>query len=938
MHEICEIAYRIVCSNPVLFTYMMRPQRVNLDPVEPYLHQSDLLFRLMHVKPVRALIADEIGIGKTIEALLIMRYLERRGAAKTLLLAPRILIRQWRDEFVRTGVSDIEIHQIEREKIGTLRERGLPDGYYIASIDLAKRDEYIPLLKEIGFDTIVVDEAHNIGMKTEREALLRNLVLDNDLNLLFLSATPHRGNSKDYLNRLMLLDPTIENPLDSRDFYELTHNVNVFRRGKEVVNEIEKREVFPRCEFNTLAIEPTSDEKEYFERLTNFLRYKIREVTEEEKHSPEALLAVLIQKRALSSPRAALRTFESILSGLQEKKSADFKRDAGRIIDRIFSLDYSDAELDDEEDFDATVERFVSTYSHVLSEGDARIINDLIKLANRIIEDDSKLNVLAELLRTYISQGMKVVVFTEFRDTMNHIKENLHRYIDLGDDYFETVCGADKGRFEDIKERFRTDEELKFLIATDVASEGLNLQTANILINYEAPWSPIKLEQRIGRVWRLGQRKKVEAFTFFMAVRADLDVLDNLYNKLISMNDALSDIRPILGQKLKMAYRTDVGFVDQLWKNERVEITEITIDGRKKRMTELDLGLALIKGKLREYINEFIYYLRDLNRELSKKRVYPYIQAREVLDNIKKVCGDFETINDFENEMIGLGERILDIQGKPHYQGISAMDTVQMLEGLRELRSSLIVVPDDRTGMEYVVSTKASVNGEEILNFPAIVTAEKRILIGIDAIRYLNGIIEASSTPSEAEIEIKRDVFTEANVKGAIKNIFDNSLRNRYERECLNKGIKKKNLWNDQIEWKTETLLHIIRIEREDGNGNPIPSHIRDMVEMKAMEHSIAYEKKHGRDVELRYETEHYDLYSCDPRTGEERYIEVKGHYGRKIFAEMPEEEFKLAKKLRDKYYLYIVFNIEENPTLLCFRDPVETLRVVVKQRYILGP
>jgi hypothetical protein len=115
---------------------------------------------------------------------------------------------------------------------------------------------------------------------------------------------------------------------------------------------------------------------------------------------------------------------------------------------------------------------------------------------------------------------------------------------------------------------------------------------SNSTINYEAPWIPIKLEQRIGRVWRLGQKKKVDAFTFFMAVRADLDVLDNLYNnKLICMNDALSDIRPIFGEKLHMAYRTEVGNVDQLWRNGRVEIAEVTINGKKK-MTEFDFGLA----------------------------------------------------------------------------------------------------------------------------------------------------------------------------------------------------------------------------------------------------------------------------------------------------------------------------------------------------------
>lgn len=369
-----------------------------MNVVEPYLHQSDLLFRQMLAKPIRTLIADEIGVGKTIEALLILRYLERRGTRKSLLLTPRILLKQWRDELVRAGISDRKIYQIERGKISTLRQLGFPEGYYIASIDLAKRDEYIPVLKEIGFDTVIVDEVHNVGLNTERENLLRNLVSNEKMNVLFLSATPHRGNSKDYLNRLVLLDPTIESPEDSREFYELTHNVNVFRRGKEVVNEVEGREVFPKCEFNTLAVETTDDEKEYFERLTGFLRYKIKEVTEGEEYSPEALLAVLVQKRALSSPRAALRTFESILSGMQERKSVDFKRDARRIVDKIFALDYSDAEVEEEEeeeDFDTAVAEFVSRYSSVLSEEDVEIIKELIGLGTRIMEDDTKLRVLS---------------------------------------------------------------------------------------------------------------------------------------------------------------------------------------------------------------------------------------------------------------------------------------------------------------------------------------------------------------------------------------------------------------------------------------------------------------------------------------------------------------------------------------------------------------
>jgi hypothetical protein len=179
-------------------------------------------------------------------------------------------------------------------------------------------------------------------------------------------------------------------------------------------------------------------------------------------------------------------------------------------------------------------------------------------------------------------------------------------------------------------------------------------------------------------------------------------------------------------------------------------------------------------------------------------------------------------------------------------------------------------------------------------------------------------------------------VIREAKAKRVVKEIFEGAvaLRERYEKECLHRGIKTERLWNSQIEWRTETLLNILRIGKE--NSKPISSEIRDMVEREAMEHAIQYEERHGRKVRDVHETEHYDLYSYDAVTGVERYIEVKGHYGRKIVAEMPEKEFELAKRLKDTYFLYIVVDIGKNPTLLCFRDPAETLQVITKQRYIL--
>jgi len=631
--------------DPVLFFYNhLNPTLAKYlrNPIVAYLHQVDLFSRLQLRRPIRVLIGDEIGLGKTIEATAILRYLNIRGEIKrVLIITPKILVNQWKDELKRVGITYFDIREIKRTNIKTFARENFKDGHYIASIDLVKREEHKKIIEEINWDMIVVDEAHNAGYNTQRWKLIRDLVCKEKArkkHVILLSATPHRGNPLDYLYRLYLLDPYLSEEkvrrrdLDNKDFYRLTHGSILFRRTKELVNEIEGKKIFTNCNFYAVAVEPTHDEREFSHILVNFLRDKISSIYEE-RPSLAALLAVLVRKRASSSPDAAIKTLSHILEGLSKKVPteeviiSEYEED----IESILGIDYGEMK-EMEKDIDDIVEKLVKKCTNILDKSDERTIKKLIEIANRIKVDDSKLNAVVTIVEKYLNQGNKVIIFTEYRDTLEYLKTKFQKLSEkYGEGFLETISGKDKDRFEEVKEKFR-ENKCNLLIATDVASEGLNLQVANIVINYEAPWSPIKLEQRIGRVWRLGQKQDVNIYTAFMGTDADVDIMRNLYGKLLAMREALDEVKPLLGESVQIAYRVTATASEGLWKTRGVEFTEVEVEfeGKKEKINEFRLVLASLKGRLSQYVESLLCLLARMNEELSRKSVYPYVNPDEM--------------------------------------------------------------------------------------------------------------------------------------------------------------------------------------------------------------------------------------------------------------------------------------------------------------------
>jgi superfamily II DNA or RNA helicase len=956
--------------HPLVYPYLYASAE---DPPQHYLHQCEVLARLALRNPVRVLIGDEIGLGKTITALAVSRYMEGMGRiSKALIIVPRVLIPQWRKELNRMGIT--KVNQIERENLESLKAQGFPDGYYLTSIDFIKREERIEEVLNIPWDVIVIDEVHKLGMKTKRFKEVGRQLIERKpgRNVIFLSATPHRGDPRDYISRLQLLDPYLVKgwkSLDRRQFYELTHGALIFRRTKEEINNIyEGKEIFPKAKFYAIVIEAREDEIEFINRLVSFLRTKLIEFTYEkgilsEKALP--LLIVLIFKRASSSPYAAIRTLERLIARRAAPLFTEDLRDLIHSVETLLGTGYEDQEYT-ERDPEKILEKFLDVTSALMSDRDREEMKELVKMAEDIMKrGDSKLNALMSLLDGIKEEkGSKVIIFTEYKDTLEYVRRKLldegwpeNSILKLSSD--ETV---DERKFTDIRRSFERDPKAKVLIATDVAAEGLNLQVAHILINYEIPWSLIKLEQRIGRVWRLGQKKEVEAYTLFMTNRADKAALRSIYEKLLNLKKADLYPRPITGQEV-ILYTEAEDFTKLppyvVLKEEK---------GKKKllKITEAKSILTYLKDDekgLNNLIESIIAAKQEIEKDLRSKGVLYRQKTREEVMNAVAQLG-FESPSVLMNSMKSL------LKSASSYLGLRIQeegDELKVIKGfempttITNLRDIYGVLLGEKRRIPPVDLVAYGPNGKVIIELVEIKDRNRGDLlykepIGIDlknseilrgsklvdlvssALSNLIGITEMSRT--EVPISLKAKIINE--FKKSYNDLLEPLVH--YSRRLSEDGLRDSDNWtkSGDIEILVSKHLGSIQFVEPPRGAVSIPEDLKKEIERKALEIVMEVERAEGKIPERVSEEEHYDIKSVDPLTREVRIIEVKGHLGPEVYGELTPYEAELAEKERERYWLYIVYNIGSKPEWVRFRDPVSTMNweafEKVEKRYILRP
>lgn len=934
-------------------------------PIDVYPHQVDLLSRVMFVRPIRILIGDEIGLGKTIESVSLLRYLEKIGELRrALIIVPKILTDQWIAELMRMGVPRHDIFLFRSGiDVKTIKKRIRDQMYFVISIGLVRMEQHLKRLLEISWDAIVTDEAHNITLRSVKtKNAIQKLVEDKPCNVIFLSATPHRGFTNDYLFRMRLLDPALVgeySKLDINPFYESTHDSLLFRRTKEVINNLQDKVVFKDCKFRLHLIQPTLEESAFMKALLAFLKKKAKELGEDGINTPIGLLLVLLRKRASSSPYAAMKTLRSLIKTLQKKQDETYEEyddfleeDITEFEEKLLGTDYS-VEIDT--DFDEVAEKFVIQYSKALKPQDIEEFSRILKLAEKVSKNDSKLNAVKELILEILGRNEgKVLLFTEYRDTLDYVKKSIRSDVRFKDSAvkFETLSGRDRDRFEDVKNKFEDDPAVLILIATDVASEGLNLQIANHMINYDAPWSPVKLEQRIGRIWRLGQQYISYVYNMFLSTAADLAIVEKLYEKLMNIERAVGFTKPIIGEEVRVA---NLQASSNIWRTG--EVGEVRYKDKKVKLTEHRIIYAELTDQLDDFVRAFLATVQSLNNELRSKKVFPIYSAKKIKSNLKRMI-ETDNLEEYEKTLRNLATRLGYLEEKTEYEISALKHPVKILEYLKvgeevEVPALLFVTSESESGIFYIL--KVRINGRDY--YLGYDKGKRNTLSGIELLRFIEGVSKngfsaptsCTSTEEYGNLTINQRSFIKNTVQRMLEDIL--SPYSIYFRETEEYQIRKYD-WKVDLAIEAPEVVSTIIVTKYEEETKVVDKVLRKKVEMAAMEVSAAYEC--SKDDVLRidaevYKRESYDILSY-LKNGGNRYIEVKGHIGMKMFAVLTENEYELAKKLSDDYYLHLVLNLQLNEyeevntnkvVLLEYQDPLKRMRfkkIGGKAKYVLFP
>jgi len=550
------------------------PTQYQLVPVVMALNESNR---------VRMLIADDVGLGKTIEAGLIATELVARNlAVRILVVCPKNLSEQWREALNYFFQLDARIiSSIQRRSL----ERALPPGaspwehyhHLIASVDYVKREETKHQVYDVPWDLVIVDEAHQCAkphqggekqsVSMDRYDFLRELA-PKTKHLLLLTATPHNGYSDSYASLLDmlgcdLLSGPVHEPMIDR---ERARNHVCQRRRKDVEawfteHAQDEASPFPQREQKEVLVPLVSDEEKTV--LESVERYggEILQTAEGgswQIKTTARWTVMHLHKRALSSP-AALR--QSLKNRRERIRLKIQDQEAGEDVSVTPALAKANALDDDFGDDDITDEEasrridrnvFGSLESH---QSEVAVLEELIKLADRVTPaKDSKLLRLKDLLYDTLKGyhgPPKVIIFTRYKDTLDYLEREIPRRLpsSIADTRIVTVYGDLNEAQRD--ERLGTFQQLKsgILIATDCISEGINLQhMANQLIHYELPWNPNRLEQRNGRIDRYGQKEpKVHIRTLVMGDTLDAKILKVLIEKARQIKEDYGFSPPFFG-------------------------------------------------------------------------------------------------------------------------------------------------------------------------------------------------------------------------------------------------------------------------------------------------------------------------------------------------------------------------------------------------------
>ena len=563
--------------------------------VDPLPHQIDLVHRIMTSDQSNWLIADDVGLGKTIEVGLLLAAMKRRQQARrVLVVCPAGVVSQWQDEMQYKFNEDFRIYgldfNINQPSHWSSFEK------VIVSIDRAKMDVHSPIFNESGdWDVIVFDEAHHLT-KIEGQAVTQRYQLAERLQQLtdtfiFLTGTPHQGRTHQFINLLLLLRPDL-----GRRFANVFTDPSVvaevvLRNRKSLVTDANGDFLF-RGQDTHLVEVPLSDSAKVFDkRLQTYLKYGYDAALSGGTTGRAVGFVMTIYRKLASSSIAAIElALQRRMARLQGIPENRVRQMLGSELEEIAEAFQEGADgIDDLGDIaDDVSESNIGT--NPFFDDEQLQIAELLATTKKVREDDRKLKrFLTEIVAPLRQRRERMLIFTEYRATQEYLIEALKRL------YPKSGVAQINGSMSLSEKRDninRFNERARFMVSTEAGGEGINLhERCHILVNYDLPWNPRRLVQRAGRLYRYGQQKRVIVFNLMADDGFDNKALSMMLERVYSIAKDMSGV----GSEFQEGLETEI--IGELL--ERVDIASILADNTTMDIdrTESEIDEAIARAK-----------------------------------------------------------------------------------------------------------------------------------------------------------------------------------------------------------------------------------------------------------------------------------------------------------------------------------------------------
>ncbi|HLA77168.1 MAG TPA: helicase-related protein [Vicinamibacteria bacterium] len=557
---------------------------VHTSLVQPLPHQILAVYQEMVPRqPLRFLLADDPGAGKTIMAGLLIKELIARGDLKrVLVVTPGSLAEQWQDEMSEKFQIPFEIltsDKLEAARTGNwFRENDL----VIARLDKLSRNEDVQAkLEQTDWDLVIVDEAHKMSasffsgeVKETKRYKLGKLLGRLTRHFLLMTATPHNGKEEDFQLFLALLDADrFEGRF--RDGVHVIDPSDLMRRlVKEALLKFDGTPLFPERRAYTANYRLSDAEALLYKEVTDYVREEFNraDALEEGRKGTIGFALTILQRRLASSPEAIYQSLKRRHQRLERRLAEEelLRRGGQARIELPPALpgltqdDIEELEDAPESELEEAEEQIVdqATAARTVAELQAEIaiLKGLEELAFKVRHSgtDRKWEELRSLLQNqgemFDQHGhrRKLVIFTEHRDTLNYLADRIRSLIGRPEAVVTIHGSVGREDRRKAQERFTQHKDVEILVATDAAGEGINLQRAHLMVNYDLPWNPNRIEQRFGRIHRIGQPEVCHLWNLLAEETREGDVfkrvLDKIEQQRAALGDGVFDILPRLFQ------------------------------------------------------------------------------------------------------------------------------------------------------------------------------------------------------------------------------------------------------------------------------------------------------------------------------------------------------------------------------------------------------